>query len=129
MKAKKFTYNYQITSTDLDELNHLNNIRSIELILDAAKQHWEHLASTKLKTEFDWFLVEHHIKYKSQGFLGDQLKLVTWVENTSAIKSVRIVEVYRDDTLLTTSTTTWCLVNQATKTLSKIPPEILSLFD
>ncbi|QSS96028.1 acyl-CoA thioesterase [Psychroflexus sp. ALD_RP9] len=129
MKADCFTYKYEVAPKDIDELNHLNNIRSIELVLDAAKQHWEHLASTKLKSEFAWFLVEHHIKYKSQGFLGDQLSIVTWVKTTSGVKSIRVVEIYRNDTLLTTSTTTWCLVNQATKTLSKIPPEILSLFN
>lgn len=128
MKPNHFSYSYKISPSDLDELNHLNNMRYIELILTAAKQHWESLASAELKTTYAWFLVEHHLKYKAQGFSGDELKIVTWVEETTAMKSTRITQIFRDKTLLVTSKTTWCLVTKANKKITRISEELKGLF-
>jgi acyl-CoA thioester hydrolase len=129
VKPNQYHYTYRIKAADLDALNHVNNLRFAALVLEAAQNHWEHLAPQKLQSEFAWFLVEHHIKYKAQGFLNDELKITTWVKATSTMKSVRIVEIYRDRTCLVTSETTWCLVTQDQKSLTPIPTAIKDMFE
>jgi len=68
-----------VSKDDLDELNHVNNVRYVQWVQDIAKDHWLAFVSKDILDTYDWFLVSHHIKYKSQALLGDTLILKTFV--------------------------------------------------
>ncbi|MEN3322258.1 thioesterase family protein [Mariniflexile soesokkakense] len=118
-----------VTQNDLDELNHVNNIRYVEWVQDIAKAHWLKNASSKIIKDYHWVMLSHYIEYKSSALLNDVIKLKTYVINSEGVTTTRIVEIYNDaDKLLAKSETTWCLISSKTKRPSRITPEIINLF-
>lgn len=127
---KSFEIAIVVQEDDLDDLNHVNNVRYVQWIQDIAKGHWEAVAPTDFKEHYIWVVSAHHIYYKGECFLGDELTLRTFIENSHGVISNRKVEIYRkaDNKLILTSNTEWCLLNTASKRPSRIPQEINDLF-
>ena len=120
-----------VTKNDLDDLNHVNNIIYIRWIQEIAKFHWESLVSNDIRKNYYWVLLEHQIKYLHPAFLGDKIKIKTYIEKTGGIKSNRIVEIYNTDTniLIVKSKTIWCLINAKSNKPSRITDEIRQAFE
>ena len=120
----------QVKPNDLDELNHVNNVRYIEWVNDVAKSHWTKLATQDMLQNYFWVLINHHITYKSQAVLNDNILLKTFVKSSEGVMSTRIVEIYNNDTqkLLVTSETKWCFMDAKTKKPARITSEIINLF-
>ena len=120
----------QVKPNDLDELNHVNNVRYIEWVNDVAKSHWTKLATQDMLQNYFWVLINHHITYKSQAVLNDNILLKTFVKSSEGVTSTRIVEIYNNDTqkLLATSETKWCFMDAKTKKPARITSEIINLF-
>ncbi len=120
----------QVKPDDLDELNHVNNIRYIQWVNDIAKAHWSKLATQDMLQNYFWVLINHHITYKSQALLNDNILLKTFVKSSEGVTSTRIVEIYNNDTqkLLATSETKWCFMDAKTKKPARITSEIINLF-
>jgi acyl-CoA thioester hydrolase len=76
-------------------------------------------------------MINHHIQYKGQAFLNDVLLLKTYVIKSEGLISTRIVEIYNNETgkLLTTSETNWCFISKANNRPTRIPTDIITLFD
>jgi len=119
-----------VSKNDLDDLNHVNNVVYIHWIQEIAKKHWKILVSNEIIKNYYWVLLEHQIKYLHPALLNDKIRLKTYIEKTTGIKSSRIVEIYNKDTnkLLVTSTTIWCLINAKTNKLNRITDEIRQAF-
>ncbi|MFG6687355.1 acyl-CoA thioesterase [Mariniflexile sp. HNIBRBA6329] len=118
-----------VIQKDLDELNHVNNIRYVEWVQDIAKAHWLKNASPKITKEYYWVMLSHYIEYKSSALLNDVIKLKTYVINSEGVTTTRIVEIYNDaEKLLAKSETNWCLISSETKRPARITPEIIDLF-
>jgi acyl-CoA thioester hydrolase len=126
------TYQTEITVTegDLDELNHVNNIRYVEWVQDIAKAHWQLNVPSKIKEQYFWVLIKHFIEYKSEALLNDVIILKTYIEKSGGVKSKRIVEIINKQTskLIAKSETTWCLLDSETKRPTRITTEITDLF-
>jgi acyl-CoA thioester hydrolase len=120
-----------VSEGDLDDLNHVNNIRYIEWVNAIAKAHWEQNASTEMIESYIWVLVKHTIEYKSAAFLGDIIRLRTYVLRSEGVTSTRVVEIHNSKTqdLLVRSETVWCLLNSKTLRPSRITAEMTNLFD
>ena len=120
----------QVKPKDLDELNHVNNVRYIEWVNDVAKSHWTKLATQDMLQNYFWVLINHQITYKSQAVLNDNILLKTFVKSSEGVMSTRIVEIYNNDTqkLLVTSETKWCFMDAKTKKPARITSEIINLF-
>jgi len=120
----------QVKPDDLDELNHVNNVRYIQWVNDIAKAHWSKLATQDMQQNYFWVLINHHITYKSQAVLNDNILLKTFVKSSEGVMSTRIVEIYNNDTqkLLVTSETKWCFMDAKTKKPARITSEIINLF-
>lgn len=125
---KIFEQQIVVRSNDLDDLNHVNNVRYVQWIQDIAKGHWEAVAPADFKEHFIWVVSAHHIYYKGECFLGDELLLRTFIESSHGVISNRKVEIYNSDKLILTSNTEWCLLNLKTKRPTRIPIEIEDLF-
>ena len=58
----------------LDELQHVNNVQYLQWVQDIAGAHWQHLIANREETFGLWVVRSHHIEYKRQAKLGDQIR-------------------------------------------------------
>lgn len=120
-----------VTQEDLDQLNHVNNVRYVQWVQDITEAHWMLRAPNQILDDYFWVLVRHTIDYKNQAVLGDILKLKTYVLNSEGVTSVRMVEIFNASTnkLLVKSETKWCFMDKKTYRPTRILAEVANLFD
>ncbi|REE00098.1 acyl-CoA thioesterase [Marinoscillum furvescens] len=128
MKARVYEERLTVSNEHLDELGHVNNVVYLQWIQDIARAHWERLASDELKSAYLWVVLSHHIRYHKPGLPGDELRLVTFVKDTEGVRSVRRVEVFKNETLLVEAETEWCMIDTKRRRPTRIPDEIKHLF-
>lgn len=119
-----------VSQEDLDNLHHVNNVRYVQWVQDIAEQHWKSKVTSSILDTYFWVLMKHTIEYKQEAILGDVLKLVTYVRETTGVTSTRMVEIYdkNTDKLLVSSETVWCFLNAETKRPARITQEVFDLF-
>lgn len=126
------TYQTEITVTqdDIDELNHVNNIRYVEWVQDIAIAHWQKNVTPEINDNYFWVLLKHCITYKSEAFLNDVIIIKTYIEKSEGVRSKRIVEISnkKNKKLVAKSETTWCLMGSKNKRPTRITQEIIDLF-
>lgn len=126
-----FEAEIQVSASDLDELQHVNNVQYLYWVQQVASEHWNSKASESLREEYVWMVLSHHIAYKKQAFLGDHLILRTYVTRSEGVTSTRVVEILRksDRQLLAESSTEWCLLKRQSLKPARITAEIAELFN
>ncbi|WP_323787773.1 thioesterase family protein [Psychroserpens sp.] len=125
-----FEKNITVTLEDLDARNHVNNVRYVQWVQDIAEENWIDATSTKIRDHYYWVMLSHHIHYKAEAILGDQLQLKTYVTKAEGFRSTRMVEIYNQKTtkLLSSSETVWCLMSHETHKPARISQDIIDLF-
>jgi acyl-CoA thioester hydrolase len=120
-----------VAESDLDQLNHVNNVRYVQWVQDIAEAHWLTYATKEILETYSWFLVSHTIEYKNQALLGDELILKTFVPKVAGVSTIRHVEITNANTnkLIINSKTKWCLIDSKTQRPTRILPEIAELFN
>lgn len=127
MDKMTYTMTIDVQKRHLDTLDHVNNLEYLKWGESAAKKHWEFLTKD-VDTELHvWVILKHEIEYKKEGRLGDQIRIVTWVGETTALRSIRHFEFYRSEELLAKMQTTFCLFSVKSRKPMKISSEIKSL--
>jgi len=119
-----------VVQDDLDEMQHVNNVRYLQWVQDIAKAHWIALTTPFLQETYAWVVLSHQIEYKAAAVLDDILTLKTFVISSKGVSSVRVVEITHKNSgkLIAKATTKWCLLNSKTKKPVRIPSEIFSFF-
>ena len=87
---KVYEYTKIVSNEDLDALNHVNNVRYVDWINEAAKLHWNLAAPKRLKDQYYWVVLRHQIDYKGPAFLNDTLLIKTFVRQSEGVKSFRV---------------------------------------
>lgn len=108
------TKTFTVKNEHLDDLNHVNNVQYVHWMEEIAAEHWNLL---KDQTEYSsdyWVLMDHHIQYKKQVFLGEKMTVKTYPENPERLKQPRKVEFYVNDDLVVDSRTLWVLIDAET---------------
>lgn len=127
------TYEHTIIvkNEDLDELNHVNNVRYVQWINDIAKAHWNEKATSSMLKQYYWVVLEHNIKYKNPAVLGDTILLKTYVTKAEGVTSTRIVEILNKDNgkLIVKAESNWCLISRDTNRPTRIPQDLSRLFN
>lgn len=120
-----------VSKADLDQLNHVNNVRYVQWVQDIAEAHWLKNATKDMLDNYFWVLVKHTIDYKGQAFLNDTIAIKTFVTVSEGVTSVRKVEMYNQSTkkIIITSETKWCLLDAKTQRPTRITPKIADLFN
>ena len=120
-----------VSKDDLDQLQHVNNVRYVQWVQDVAEAHWLQNASSKILESYYWVLVNHNIDYKGQAFLDDRIVIKTYVTSSEGVFSIRKVEMFNktQNKLIISSTTKWCLINSKTHKPARISQDIATLFD
>lgn len=125
-----FTKTIEVEESDLDQMQHVNNVRYVQWVQDIAASHWKMIAPTSLQDKLAWVVTSHHITYKSPAFLGDLIEIKTYVSESSGVISKRVVEMHNKDTgkLVVKAETSWCLLSRETLKPHRISEEIISIF-
>lgn len=120
-----------VTEEDLDELNHVNNVRYVQWVNDVAKLHWQENTTKEIIDNYYWVVLSHHIDYKSSALLNDVVTLKTYVSKFEGATSTRIVEIHDSitDKLLVKSESNWCFIGAKTNRPTRITEEIIKLFN
>lgn len=120
-----------VKECDLDELNHVNNIRYVEWVQEIAKQHWQNKATHNILSTYFWVMTKHCIEYKNQALLHETLNIKTYIKANEGAISTRIVEISNEhsNTLIAKSETKWCLISMKSKRPVRITEKITHLFE
>ncbi|EAR00379.1 acyl-CoA thioesterase [Maribacter sp. HTCC2170] len=127
---ERFEKKILVCKDDLDDLQHVNNVRYVQWIQDISKEHWQNVAPKEMKTGILWVVKNHNIDYASSAVLGDTILIKTHIAATKGAISVRCVEMYNNKTnqLLVRSHTEWCLLNALTLKPIRISEAIKEVF-
>lgn len=115
----------QVTEAHIDQNNHVNNVQYVHWVEEMATEHWE---LVKEKTDYPddiWMLVDHHIQYKKQVYLGDIITVKTYPKAPEGIKQPRKVEFYCNGKLVVDSSTLWVLVDLKTQKIKRLDSDWL----
>lgn len=118
-----------VTPQDLDELDHVNNVRYVQWIQDISKAHWESRAPQAMRDNVMWVVRQHLIQYRNAAKLGDRILMRTYIEKSEGAISTRVVEMQEMSSglPLLRSETEWCLLNSKSLKPMRIPEEIRSV--
>jgi acyl-CoA thioester hydrolase len=117
-----FQFIYKVKKEDIDDLQHVNNLKYIEWALGAAQKHWEHMSGSDIRKKYVWVVARHEIDYFKPAFEEDKVKIKTWIDSLHKASSIRIVEMYKDDQLIARVKTNWVLLDAITHRITRIPP-------
>lgn len=115
-----FERQIQVTQQHIEANNHVNNVQYVHWVEEIAGAHWDFV---KHKTEFPddiWMLVDHHIQYKKQVYLGDVITVRTYPKPPEGIRQPRKVEFYCNDVLVVDSLTLWVFVDKETRRVKRL---------
>lgn len=117
-----------VVPEDLDELNHVNNVRYFDFLQQAAVAHWYGSVPKELSESMRWVVKKHEIEYFKPAFLGDILKINTWVNEFSGVTSLRNYEIYKKEQLILKAKTLWVAVNPETMQLKRLPVNLWEIY-
>ena len=122
-----FIQKHTVLISEIDELNHVNNIDYLEWVQEIAHKHWQLLTKDNPHDGYVWYVIRHEIDYLKQAVLGEELTIKTWVGETGGVKSIRHVEISKGSIVLAKVATTFCLLDVKRKRPTRITQSILNL--
>jgi len=122
-----YQHKIEVSSDDIDDLGHVNNVVYVRWVQEVAAAHWEHAAPHALKAKYAWVVLRHEIDYKNPAFLKDDIKGFTWVGEHHGARFDRFVRIQCENRVLAEAKTSWCLLDAKSFRPIRIPDEILEL--
>jgi len=125
-----YSETFDVVMKDLDDLNHVNNIRYVEWIQEVSKNHWQKLTTQEIRDEMVWVVRTHNISYHKSALLGDTIQMNTYIQGNKGPISTRVVEIKNNKTgqLLVIAHTGWCLLDAKTFRPKRVPESVQNLF-
>ena len=127
-----FSYEFTVPADALDENGHVNNVRYVQWMQEAAVRHYESIGGVPLTLAVGatWVVRSHNIEYLRPAFAGDRIEVRTWVVNIRRVRSLRRYRFLRvtDGKLLVKGETDWVFVDAKTGAPMAVPEEILKIF-
>ena len=128
-----FEFHYTVVESDIDAMNHVNNLEYLRWTLRAAHAHSNSIgwSSDRFRQYGAGFIVRsHNIKYRLPALLGDRVTIKTWVQELSRVSSIRKYHIIRatDGRRFADVETNWVFVDFQTTGIRQIPSEIHTAF-
>jgi len=128
-----FEFHYTVVESDIDAMNHVNNLEYLRWTLRAAHAHSKSIgwSSDRFRQYGAGFIVRSHdIKYRLPALLGDRVTIKTWVQVLTRVSSIRKYHIIRsvDGRRFADAETTWVFVDFQTTGIRQIPNEIHTAF-
>lgn len=128
-----FQWRYQVVASDIDAMNHVNNLEYLRWTLKAAHAHSQSVgwSSTRFRVHGAGFIVRsHRIKYRLPALIDDHVTIKTWIHELTKVSSIRKYHIIRthDDKRLADVETNWVFVDFDTMRPTPIPAAIGDAF-
>lgn len=81
----------QVTEEHIDANHHVNNVQYVKWVEEIAAEHWDLVKHKTQNPDDIWMLLDHHIQYKKQVYLGDVLTVKTYPKTPEGIRQPRKV--------------------------------------
>src|SRR5262245_23563154 len=99
-RPPEFVEELTASPEDVDELGHVSNIAYVRWIQEVAKSHsravgWDYPAYTRLGAVF--VVRRHQIEYLAPVYVGQRVRMTTWIDGWSAASSERRTRIVRAD--------------------------------
>ncbi|AOW20422.1 acyl-CoA thioesterase [Urechidicola croceus] len=128
-EPKSYKKSFKVKASEIDALNHVNNVVYLQWVNDISEKHWEVLSNEDLNKKYFWVVVRHEIDYVGQAFLDDKITVKTFIGESKGVKSIRHVEIFKGESLLVKVKSTWCLIDAKTFKPTRINEEVLSVLN
>ena len=122
---KPFKHEITAQASDIDELNHVNNVVYVRWVQEVATAHWEATTNPEIRATYSWMLLRHEIDYLGQAFKGDLITGTTWVGEAKGATFERFVELEKEGKVITKSRTVWCLLDSKTLKPKRIDEKMI----
>lgn len=125
----EFEQRLRVTSSDLDEQAHVNNVVYVRWVNDVAVAHWNALATPAQRMELGWVARRHEIDYLAAAVLDDTVVVRTWVGPAEGLVYERHTEIRRerDGRVLARARTLWVPVSPRTGRPMRVSAEMRAL--
>ncbi|OGS73566.1 MAG: hypothetical protein A3F91_12185 [Flavobacteria bacterium RIFCSPLOWO2_12_FULL_35_11] len=127
MINNSFSYTLIVSESDIDTLNHVNNITYLQWVQNAAQKHWAILSNSEIDENYVWVVIRHEIDYFLPAILNDKITVSTYIGDSYGVKSERFVKIKKGDKILAKAKTIWCLLDKNTMKPVKVPSEIMAI--
>ena len=133
MPISVFEHFITVSSSDIDENQHANNVCYLRWMNEAAIAHssangWT--AQRYIELGASWFSRKHIIEYLAPSLEGDKLVVRTGVSDWKGVRSTRNYRFVRirDDKVVAVAETLWVFVNLSTGKPTRTPAEVTDAF-
>jgi acyl-CoA thioester hydrolase len=128
---RMFEIPIEVQQRDIDDNDHVNNVVYLQWIFDVALAHWNASAPPEMRETYAWVATRHEIDYRREALMGDAIVARTWIGGVDSRKFERLTEIVRtrDEQVLARGTSYWALIARATGRITRIPPEMVTLFE
>ncbi|TVZ55021.1 acyl-CoA thioester hydrolase [Lutibacter sp. Hel_I_33_5] len=122
-----FTTTRKVTSKEIDDLNHVNNVVYIKWMDEVAFQHWSFLTKDSPFPEYVWVVIRHEVDYLKQALLDHEITIKTWVGESKGFKSERHMEFYLNEVLIVKTLTIWGMLDASNYKPVRITEKVLNV--
>lgn len=122
---------FEVTATDIDVLQHVNNRVYLRWIEEVATNHSAkkgYDAARYLAMGSVWVAREHWIEYLRPCVLGDKVTVHTWVEAIDESRCLRRYAMTKAGKIVCNAATEWDFISFATKRRTAIPQALIDAF-
>lgn len=116
-----------VTEEHIDSNNHVNNVQYVKWVEEIAGEHWNSVKHKTNNPHDIWMLLDHHIQYKKQVYLGETVTIKTYPKKTEGIRQPRKVEFYSNNQLVVDSLTLWVLIDKETQRIIRLESNWLDI--
>lgn len=127
-------WKHVVIASDLDDLQHVNNISYLKWMQSAAVEHsaiqgWPAAAYHTLGC--GWVVRSHFIEYLVPARFGDEIVIRTWIADMKKVTSLRRFQIMRarDNAILARAATDWAFIDYRTGIPKRIPLEVSQAFE
>lgn len=117
----------QVTDEHIDRNNHVNNVQYVKWVEEIAGEHWDFVKHKTNNPDDIWMLLDHHIQYKKQVYLGEIISIKTYPKTPEGIRQPRKVEFYCNDQLVVDSLTLWVFIDKETQRIIRLENNWLNI--
>lgn len=115
----------QVTEEHIDANHHVNNVQYVKWVEEIAAEHWDFVKHKTQNPDDIWMLLDHHIQYKKQVYLGEILTVKTYPTTPEGIRQPRKVEFYCNDKPVVDSLTLWVFIDKETERIIRLESDWL----
>lgn len=116
-----------VTEEHIDSNNHVNNVQYVKWVEEIAGEHWDFVKHKTSNPNDIWMLLDHHIQYKKQIYLGELLTIKTYPKTPEGIRQPRKVEFYCGGHLVVDSLTLWVFIDKETQRIIRLESNWLDI--